>query len=190
MLEKKKLSQIAYKLAWEYEQHATNCCQSAIAALQDAIDFVPHSNELLKAGSAFAGGLAFSNQASCGALVGSVMVFGLLYGRSRAKFEQHQRLAINEVDYVHEAAPSWDLAYELYEKFVLEYGSPLCKDVMTHVYGANPEKIRPDGRVAYEWTQRFGGHESGGCCGVVASAVKWATEMILREGPPPQGKGG
>ena len=175
---------LAYELGKEYEKRATNCCQSTIAALQDSIDFVPKEDGLLRAGSAFAGGLGFTNQGLCGALVGAVMVIGRLYGRSRRKFQEHAKLPVNQLDFVNEGAPAWDLAYELFERYMMEYGSPLCKDVMTCVFGSHPDRIRPISPVRYEWTRRFGGHESGGCCEVVGKAARWAAELILKQGPP------
>jgi len=180
----------AYELGKEYEKRATNCCQSTIAALQDSIEFVPKDDVLLRAGSAFAGGFAFTEQGLCGALVGAAMVIGCLYGRGRKEFRKHAQLLPNEVDFVNEGAPAWDLAYELFERYMMEYGSPLCKDVMTRVFGAHPDRIRPDSPVRYEWTKRFGGHESGGCCEVVGKAVRWAAELILRKGPPKEGVDG
>lgn len=184
------LEERAYELGREYESRATNCCQSTIAALQDSIDFIPKEDELLRAGSAFAGGLGFSNQGLCGALVGAVMVISRLYGRGRRSFDEHAQLPVNQLDFVNEGAPAWDLAYEMFERYMMEYGSPICKDVMSCVFGSCPDGIRPNSPVRYEWTRRFGGHESGGCCEVVGKTARWAAEIILRQGPPRRAKNG
>lgn len=192
MKEKNELLQKAYEKGRKYEARATDCCQSAIAAIQEAIDC--RDDNLLRAGSPFAGGLGFSHQGTCGALVGATMVIGQLYGRTREEFDKDAKREVNDPDFNYvEATKGWDLAYELFERFIIEYGSCICKDVSEEALGPGiegSEVVRP-GSPAYKVLQEKlheirekDSHELEGCGSVVGNAAKWATEIILREGLP------
>jgi len=104
----------AYEKGRQNEARATDCCQSVIAAIQDALGC--RNDDILRAGSALAGGLGFTSQGTCGALTGAVMVIGQLCGRTRDEFDVDAGREINEVDFV-EVAKGWKLAYELFEWF-------------------------------------------------------------------------
>lgn len=182
----------AYEKGRQYEARATDCCQSSKAAIQEAIGFI--NDDILRAGSPFAGGLGFSHQGTCGALVGATMVIGQLYGRTREQFDEDAKREINdpEFDYV-EATKGWDLGYELFERFIIEYGSCICKDVSEKVLGPGikgSEFIRPGSPSKHILNKKLveirgiGSHELKGCPLVVGNAAKWATEIILREGIP------
>jgi len=178
----KKAIQDAYEKGYEYEARATDCCQCAIAAIQDAIHC--QDDAILKSGSALAGGLAFTGQGTCGALVGAVMVIGQLYGRTREELDEDTKREVGEVDWVN-VAKGWDLAYELFEWFRGEYGSIICSDIKKQLFGGNNEDyIRPNSPVRYALSKKSKGYEKGICPGVVAKAAQWATDIILRKGVP------
>jgi C_GCAxxG_C_C family probable redox protein len=75
------IAERAARLAAEYERTCTGCAQSAVAGLLDA--FGIESEEVFKAASGLADGIGLSGDGSCGALTGSAMVIGLLFGRGR-----------------------------------------------------------------------------------------------------------
>jgi len=182
----------AYEKGRDYEARATDCCQSTIAAIQEAIDCI--NDDVLRAGSPFAGGLGFSHQGTCGALVGATMVIGQLYGRTRNEFRTDAKRKIDDPDFDYvKATKGWDLAYELFERFIIEYGSCICKDVSEKVLGPGIEGgefIRPGSPSKKKLNEklreirRIGSHEMQGCPLVVGNAAKWATEIIIREGVP------
>jgi len=178
----------AFDLGADYEARATDCCQSTIAAIQDAIAY--RNDEIFRAGSPLAGGLAFSSRGTCGALVGAAMVIGQLYGRSRAEFDIDARREIDDPDFDYVAATKgWELAYELYELFLINYGSCICFDVSDKVLGRSEVEllIRPYSPATSQISskiRRVNAHSKEGCGGVVGNAAKWATEIILREGIP------
>jgi C_GCAxxG_C_C family probable redox protein len=182
MLKKENTIQIAYSKGKDYEARATDCCQCTIAAVQDAIGC--RNDDILRAGSALAGGLAFTGQGTCGALVGAVMVVGQLYGRTREEFDKDAQKEIREVDWVN-VAKGWDLAYELFEWFRAEYGTIICSDIKKKLFGENHEDyIRPNSPARSALSKKSRGYEKGICPGVVALAAQWATEIILRKGLP------
>jgi C_GCAxxG_C_C family probable redox protein len=178
----------AYKLGQEYEARATDCCQSTIAAILDAIGI--KDDALLQTGSPFAGGLGFSSKGTCGALVGASMVIGRLYGRTREEFDIDARREPDdpEFDFV-KATKGWDLAYELYERFLIHYGSCICFDVSDKVVGRSEIEllIRPGSPASADIgtkIRRISSHAKEGCGSVVGNAARWAVEIILREGIP------
>ncbi|NIQ07679.1 MAG: C_GCAxxG_C_C family protein [Candidatus Korarchaeota archaeon] len=196
MTEDQDIMQNAYEKGKEYEARATDCCQSAIAAIQEAIGCT--DDNILRAGSPFAGGLGFCHQGTCGALVGATMVIGQLYGRTREEFDEDAKRKINDPDFDYvKATKGWNLAYELFERFIIEYGSCICKDVSEAVLGPGikgSDFVRP-GSPAYKILQEklrevrdINSHAMEGCATVVGNAAKWATEIILREGIPDRGK--
>ncbi len=146
--ERRALLQTAYEKGRQYEARATDCCQSAIAAIQETLGCV--NDEILKSGSAFAGGVGLTHLGNCGALTGAVMVIGQLCGRTRTEFDRDAQRPINDptFDYVG-ATKGWTYAYELVERFIIEYGSPLCHVISHKVIGRieGEEYIRPDSPV-------------------------------------------
>ena len=182
MTKKEDATQVAYEKGKDYEARATDCCQCTIAAVQDAIGC--RNNDVLRAGSALAGGLAFTGQGTCGALVGAAMVVGQLYGRTREELDEDAKKEIGKVNWVN-VAKGWDLTYELFEWFRGEYGSIICSDIKKKLFGENNEDyIRPDSPVRQALSKKARGYERGICPGVVALAAQWATEIILRRGVP------
>jgi C_GCAxxG_C_C family probable redox protein len=181
---KQALMNQAYERGMQNEARATDCCQSTIAAIQDTLGC--RNDAILKAGSAFAGGVGFTHLGHCGALTGAVMVISQLCGRSGRAFDQDAKRAVNDptFDYVR-ATQGWRYAYEMVERFIIAYGSPICHAVSSQVIGRieGEAYIRPDSpaKALLRAKRRVGAHEMEGCPTVVGTAAKWATEIILRE---------
>ena len=89
------------------------CARCTVAALQDAINFLPADNGLFRAASCLDGGATPTNLASCGAFTGSGMVIGWLCGT--------QRFGDNSL--------SRKLIHQVHGCFVDKYGSVICKNV-------------------------------------------------------------
>jgi len=187
-MNKKDTLKKAYELGANYEARATDCCQSTIAAIQDAIGC--RNDDIFRAGCPLAGGIGFSNKGTCGALVGATMVIGQLYGRTRAEFDFDAKGKIDDPDFDFKAATKgWEFARELYELFLINYGSCICFDVSDKAIGRSEVEllIRPDSPVESQISskiRRLSFHSKEGCGSVVGNAAKWAAEIILREGIP------
>jgi hypothetical protein len=131
-----------------------------------------------------------STAGTCGALVGATMVIGQLYGRSRAQFDIDAKRKIDDPTFnVAKATGGWELAYELYELFLIYYGSCICFNVSDKVIGRSEIEpfIRPDSPARSKIPGKLRKvipHSKEGCGSVVGNAAKWATEIILREGIP------
>ena len=122
----------AYKLGYDYEKGHGGCCRCTVAALQNAMDFVPSSKGLFRAASCLDGGATPTAAQNCGSFTGAGMFIGWMCGR-----EDFGNTTL-----------SHKLIREVFQYFEKEYGSVLCKDVRKKVDGNCPEVV---GR-ACKWT--------------------------------------
>ncbi len=147
-------------IAKEYEITCTGCAQSTVAALLEVLDI--DSEDLFKAASGLADGIGLSSDGSCGALAGGAMVIGLIFGRGYLEFKDP--LA---------AIKSYDLAKELHEHFISEYGTCRCADIQKKLMGRSFNlRIPDDANMAMK--QDMSGH----CSNVVGRAAAMALRII------------
>jgi len=153
-----------YQLAFEYEQKHHCCSQCTLAALQEV--FQIKSEELFSTSFALGGGFADTCEGTCGALAGGAMIISYFYGRRREEF--FKGIPNKKANY---------LTKELYDKFVQEYGSCLCKDVQKKIFGRSfnfwDEKEK-------ELFEKSGGHIDK-CPSVVAKTAQWTFKIIEEE---------
>ena len=126
----------AYELGYEYEKKYGGCAQCAVAALQDAIPFVPRHQGVFRAASCLDGGATPTGLQNCGAFTGSAMVIGHLCGRTRKK------------EFQGGSGFSHSLIRKVYQQFKEEYGSVLCQDVRKGAQGDCPKVVAR----AAKWT--------------------------------------
>lgn len=123
----------AYKLGYQYEKEHKGCCRCTVAALQDAVAFVPVDLALFRGSTCLDGGATPVSVQNCGAFTGSGMIIGHLCGSTRGEtFEGNAALA-------HE------LLHKVYFRFKEHYGTVLCEDVRKGAEGDCPEVV---GRAA------------------------------------------
>jgi C_GCAxxG_C_C family probable redox protein len=113
-----ELVERASSLARDYTPQFHNCAQATIAALQDAIEFVPRSDAIFLAGSCLHGGATATGNANCGGFTGSGIVIGHLCGRTREKASDREAQKLSSA-----------LIRQVAAKFEETYGSVICKDV-------------------------------------------------------------
>ena len=142
--------------AYNYEKTYHGCAQWVLWAIQDHLQV---GNEAtFRSASALAAGVALMGD-SCGALVAGMMTLGLVFGRQ--KIEDFPQLASSFVS-----------ARTLYARFREEFGSCLCRDVMTAQIGRFYDLA-----TEYQRFQEAGGYER--CSRVVAKTARMAAELIL-----------
>jgi C_GCAxxG_C_C family probable redox protein len=160
-VDKNETTERAYALAYEFEQKHGACSQCVIAALQETVGGI--DDAVFKAAHALAGGAAKTGQGTCGALAGGMMAISAKYGREREAFEKaHSTEAAN-------------LAKDLYDRFVDEFGSPICSGVQETIFGRSFNLWDPDDRQAFE---EAGGHLDK-CPDVVGRAAMWTAAILL-----------
>jgi C_GCAxxG_C_C family probable redox protein len=112
----KKIIEEAYRIGYDYEKKHGGCARCTVAALQDAVEFIPVNNDIFAAAGCLDGGATPSGVQNCGAFTGAGIVIGYLCGRNRDRFKERKEL-------------SHKLIREVYQKFKENYGTVLCKDV-------------------------------------------------------------
>ena len=158
----------AYKLGKEYEKTYKGCSQCVIAALQDALDI--RNDDIFKAATGLAGGGGGTLDGSCGSYVGSIMVLGSLLGRERDKFDDFESVAPD--------SRAFKLFRKFRDKYIQEYGSVVCRNIQTKIFGRPYYIADPDEMKKFE---DIGGHGDKGCPEVVGKAARWMAELILEE---------
>jgi C_GCAxxG_C_C family probable redox protein len=120
------------------------------------------SNEVFKAGSALAAGVAKRGE-TCGALTGAIMAIGTLVGRER--LEDKEQLQI-----------SMEVADRIYVLFREKVGHTLCSEIHKIRYGRAYRLFIPEESQAFHDN---GGHSREGCPEVCGIAARIAAEVIL-----------
>ena len=157
-----EILQKAYDLAFKYEAKRGSCPQCVISALMKTINV--GDPKTVQAADALAGGTALTTQGTCGALAGGLLAIGSVVGRSYEDFsigERKRRVFM--------------YSKKLYDKFVEEYGSPLCKDVHMKLFGRTFNLLNPK---EYEEFEKAGAHVDK-CPSVSGNVARWAAEIIL-----------
>jgi len=162
MNDKEEILERVYDLAFRYEAERGSCPQAVISAILETLQVgEPH---LVKAVDALAGGTALSTQGTCGALVGGLVAFGSVFGRSYEEFSEGKtKLRV------------FRYAKKLYDRFVEEYGSPVCRDVHQKLFGRTFDFMNQHDYAAFE---KMGGHVDK-CPAVSGKTARWAAEIIL-----------
>ena len=145
----------------EYLGKSGNCAQTSFITLQEVFDL--GGEEILKALTAFPG-IALRGE-TCGAVVGSMMAMGLVYGRDREQLDDYKRYL--------GSLPS---ARRFCRAFEEEYGSTMCGDVVEKQFGKRYNLADPT--EAMEWVSQ-GATEK--CGEVITTAVHIASELIQRK---------
>jgi hypothetical protein len=163
--DKERLAKRAYELGYYHESHERACSQSALAAIMETLGF--KDDRVFKASTTLSGGGAIFGDSGCGAYNAGLLVIGLLKGRPIDNF------VAEETDRFR----SFEIGRALHKKFIDKYGTVICRDIMTKVYGrpfwmADPDEFRK--------MEEAGGH-SKVCPAVAGNGAKWAVEVIFEE---------
>ena len=166
-MNKQEMMDKAYELGFKGEHDVRGCAQCALAAVQDATGI---QNDLVyKSASGLAGGAGECIDGICGGYSGGIMAMSTFFGRTREEEATEKGRADKYV--------SFHMAAALHDKFIEKYGSVICSDIHTKIFGRS-FNLRDD-----EQKQAFrdaGAHErEDGCCAAVGDGARWATELIL-----------
>lgn len=157
---KTELREKMMRLGVENEAKYGGCAQCVLLTLsQTALDIDP--KVIQSATALMAGGVRSGN--SCGAFNGALMALSCVLGRSPEHMEDLQGVSDTVVP-----------ARKLYQKFMDEYGSVLCRDIQYKIMGKSYRMYDP------EDAKRFledGGHDDK-CTNVVAKACVWVIEVL------------
>ena len=158
----------AFELGKKYEQECTGCAQTAVAAIFESLGI--WNEDVFRAASGLADGLGLTGDGSCGALVGSSMVIGYLFGRGREDFKD-----------MYKPMKSYSLVKKLHDKYVKQYGSCRCFDVQEKTMGRTFNLWDAD-----ELKEAFKAGMMDNCSTLVGNVAKLATKIILNGGFEPK----
>ncbi|MFX1274412.1 MAG: C-GCAxxG-C-C family protein [Promethearchaeota archaeon] len=163
----KKILDNAFELGKKYEKECTGCGQTSIAAIFKALGI--WNDDVFKAASGIADGLGLTGDGSCGALVGSSMVIGYLFGREYKDFKKMDK-----------PMKSYKLVKQLHNEYLNQYGSCRCHDVQMKLVGKSYDLWNPEER-----REAFTSGMLEHCSTVVGNVSKLATKIILENGFKP-----
>jgi C_GCAxxG_C_C family probable redox protein len=120
------------------------------------------SQEVFKAGSALAGGVARRGE-TCGALLGAILAVCSVVGRERLEDREQYGKAM-------------EVTYRVYDRFKEEIGDTICWQIHMLRYGKIYRLFIPEERVAFH---EMGGHSRKGCPEVCGVAARIGAEVLL-----------
>jgi len=164
MTTKGNISEKAYQLAYKYEAERGSCPQCVLAAIMETIGVGDQAT--IKAIDGLAGGTALSTNGTCGALVGGLAAISSMVGRDYKSFSAGDR-----------KRRVFQYSKKLYDKFVEEYGSPICKDIHVKLFGRAFDLLDSKG---YKDFEKAGAYVDK-CTSVSGNVAKWTVEIILNE---------
>lgn len=164
MVSKEQLLDTVYQLAYKYEAENGSCPQAVLSAIMETLDI--GDEKIIQAADALAGGGALSAKGTCGALSGGLLALGCILGRPYAEFKQGNRKRL-----------VFAYGKQLFDRFVKEYGSPLCCDVQCKMFG---KSFCLSNREEYAAFEKAGAHVDK-CPSVSGNAARWAVEIILNQ---------
>jgi len=151
-----------YRTAFEYEANYGGCAQCVLCALRDTVLGEAIDPAAIQSATALmAGGVRSGN--ACGAFNGALMAIACVTGRHPSDMTNKQAVADTLVP-----------GRKLYQKFMDEYGSVLCRDIQYKIMGKSYRMYDP------EDMERFladGGHDDK-CTSVVGKAAVWTAEIL------------
>lgn len=153
-----------YQRAFEYEAKLGSCPQGVLAALKEIPDVWDES--VFKASQGFAGGTALSSKGTCGALAGGILAISFMVGRTYQEFAEGQKKRL-----------VFKYTKLLYDRFIKEYGSPLCCDVQKKLFGKSYILLDKD---QYEAFEKAGAHVDK-CPSVAGNVAQWTAEILLNK---------
>ena len=162
MSSKDEILEKSYNLAFKYEAERGSCPQCVLAALHESLGV--GDPKTIQAADALAGGTSLSTEGTCGALVGGLLAIGSVVGRTYKDFSLGNR-----------KRRVFQYSKKLYDKFIEEYGSPICKDIHMKLFGRTFNLLDPKDYAEFE---KAGGHVDK-CPVVSGKTARWAAEILI-----------
>ncbi len=116
------LMEAVARLGREYQDEHGGCARCTVAALQDALSFLPVNPDVLRAACCLDGGATPTKEANCGAFTGAGIVIGWAAGTDRFGDRTVAHGLINQV----------------HDRFAAAWGGVLCKTVREAAVGDCP----------------------------------------------------
>ncbi|HUT66935.1 MAG TPA: C-GCAxxG-C-C family protein, partial [Dehalococcoidales bacterium] len=126
------------------------------------------NDAVFKAATGLAAGGGASTDGSCGAYTGGVMILSSLMGRERDDFADTAGILLK----------NFEMIRKLHDEFIREYGSVICRNIQTKIFGRPYYLADMD---EFEKFEKAGAHDEH-CPGVVGKAARWTAQLIIETG--------
>jgi len=168
-----QLLEEAFELGVAYEENSGSCSQCTVAALREMLEF---EDIVVKVASSSCGGQAGFSAGACGGVIGGTMVLDYYLGRPAEMLSSVQM----NPDGMSALARGMEAAQVLGRKFIKEYGSILCPQIQSRIFGRSFNLQDPADWEAFE---KAGGHnDRSKCMSIVGNAVRWTLEILMDKG--------
>ena len=158
----------AYHLGFMSEKTYKGCAQCTLDALFQLTGHVDEA--VFQSASGFSGGMAICGDGVCGGYAGGIMFMGSRVGR---RYQQMMKDGDKKAQYA-----SYDMAQRLHDRLVRTYGSVICRDIHTQIFGRDyclrTKAVREDFEAAGAHTTK--------CTNVVGTACAYAAEILFDTG--------
>jgi C_GCAxxG_C_C family probable redox protein len=121
---KQQSSRFSEKAA-NYFKRDYNCAESVLLTMQEYYG-IRRNTLIPKVATAFGGGIG-GRGSLCGALTGAIMAIGLKHGTDKTVLT--------------EKGKAYEIALKFYDRFVKEWGSPFCRELIGYDL-TNPEELK------------------------------------------------
>jgi C_GCAxxG_C_C family probable redox protein len=163
----------AFELGVAYEKNSGSCSQCTAAALRDILGF---EDIVVKVATSSCGGQAGLSSGACGGVIGGTIVLDYYLGRPPYMVSATKMIP----EGMGELARAMSAARALCDRFFHKYGSILCPQVQTSLYGRSYNLQDPADWKAF---QEAGAHtDPSKCMSVVGNAARWTLEILIEKG--------
>ncbi len=169
-LSPERLLDLASELAASFEKYSGSCSQCTAAALQEILGF---EETVVKVATSSCGGHAGLSQGACGGIVGGTIVLDYYLGRSVDMLSATREIPGSQS----ELSRAMAAARSLCDKFIRRYGSILCPNIQTNIFGRSFNLQDPS-----DWDAFIdaGAHsDPSKCMSVVGNAARWTLETLF-----------
>lgn len=172
-LSRQQLLEKAYELGVNFEKYSGSCSQCTAAALREILGF---EDVVVRVATSSCGGQAGFSTSACGGVIGGTIVLDYYFGRSADLVSATQPIPQG----MEALSGAIEVAKSLGDRFIKEYGSILCPQVQTKIYGRSFNLHDPADWKEFE---EAGAHtDPTKCMRVVGNSAQWTLEILIEKG--------
>ncbi len=159
-----KIAAKAFELGLKYEATYWGCSQSTVLAVLDSLNL--RDDLTFRAASGFGAGIGLTNKSTCGALIGSIMLIGLFFGRDIRSLENLDR-----------GIKCYRISKGFVEAFENRFGDTQCLKIQKSLMG---RAFNLWDEVEFALFEKSGGHKDK-CPLVVAWSAKETIKFLYTQ---------
>jgi len=159
----------AYQLGFNYEKYSRSCSQSTVVAIHELLEI---DSNVVRVATSSCAGQVDQVVGTCGGLIGGTMVLDYFFGRPAENMSYQECVEDN----LSLALRSVEIAKQLYNKYVQQYGTILCPHIQVQLFGRH--YCLQDEDDSAKFNQDGAHSDPDKCCHIVGNAAKWTMELL------------